>query len=558
MKELLNILFDFFHTEKGLFYLSFVFVLIVPLRDIVLPLLYSSVINAITNGTDLLLPLVVVTVLLIIIQLLEFFIDLHDSKLLSRLQTFIRKKMVLNILDQYEDSIKELELGEINAKLLKFPGVITSLFERLKNHMIPHLLLHLGVVILFFWVDRYLGISLLVTVVLIYIIMLRGPSKCNDVTKKRDVAYNKLYEEIDDNLRNLYSIYGANQKKSEIDRIDKYNSWYNKLYYQTTLCSFNVRSLISPIVIVFILIIMFRIKHLVTSNKVQLSMFIPIFFISMYIINSFMSTDEQVKNIIFEWGMMKGCVDILTSGKKRKPTKKTRKNTPPSQHDEESGLRLVNVSFKFPNQDHMILDKLNLQINSGESVAILGDIGSGKSTVLKLLLGYYRPVKGSIYFNNVNYKELPVKTIRQKIGYVPQVPVLFNRSIIDNILYGNKDTPRQEVEEVLGELGLLSEFKKHKNGLDTKVGKNGSNVSGGQRQLIWCLRVLFKNPEVLILDEPTSSIDEKSKLMLKQLLERYMKGKTIIMVTHDPQILSFAKKFVIIKNGKVDKVKYRG
>jgi ABC-type multidrug transport system fused ATPase/permease subunit len=462
--------------------------------------------------------------------------------------------MVLNILDQYEDSIKELELGEINAKLLKFPGVVTSLFERLKNHMIPHLLLHLGVVILFFWVDKYLGITLLVTVVIIYVIMLRGPSKCNDVTKKRDVAYNKLYEEIDDNLRNLYSIYGANQKNSEIDRIDKYNSWYNKLYYKTTLCSFNVRSLISPIVIVFILVIMFRIKYLVTSNKVQLSMFIPIFFISMYVINSFMSTDDQVKNIIFEWGMLKGCVDILTSGKS---TRQNRKKILPNPQNE-SGLRLVNVSFKFPNQDHMILNKLNLQINNGESVAILGDIGSGKSTVLKLLLGYYRPVKGSIFFNDVNYKDLAVKTIRQKIGYVPQVPVLFNRSIIDNILYGNKETPRQEVEEVLKELGLLSEFKKHKHGLDTKVGKNGSNVSGGQRQLIWCLRVLFKNPEVLILDEPTSSIDEKSKLMLKQLLERYMKGKTIIMVTHDPQILSFAHKFVIIKNGKVDKVKYRG
>jgi ABC-type multidrug transport system fused ATPase/permease subunit len=206
----------------------------------------------------------------------------------------------------------------------------------------------------------------------------------------------------------------------------------------------------------------------------------------------------------------------------------------------------------------MILNGVTLHITQGDSVAILGDIGSGKSTILKLLLGYYKPTRGTVYYNDVNYDDIPMKYIREKIGYVPQVPVLFNRTIMENIRYGNSKITREDVERTLRELNLYKEFAKHKDGLDTKVGKNGSVLSGGQRQLVWCLRVLLSNPDVLILDEPTSSIDEKNKILLKNLLARFMKGKTTIMVTHDPAIVSFASKFVIVKNGRIDSIKTKG
>lgn len=554
MKELKQFLWEFFMKNKGLFLVGSLFIFIVPIRDIVLPLLYSHVVNAINKGESFLQPLMIVTSLLVILQLLDFAADYHDTHFLPKLQAFLRSKIMMKLLDKYENSIQELEIGEINTKLVKLPSVITSLIDRMKNFMIPNMLLHSCAIALFFYVDKYLGLAMMVTVVVMYIVISLAPQRCDKVTMQRDKAFNQLHEEIDDNLRNLYSIYGTNQKKQEISRIERYGEYYNKLYKKTTLCSFKLRSLISPFVMLFIVVLMLRINHMIKTKQVKMSLFIPVFFITLYIINSFMAMDDQLKHIIFDWGIVKSSMDLI----KPLPNQSKRTseiNSHTNDQVQSKGIGLKNVSFKYPNSNNKILNNISLHINSGDKVVILGDIGCGKSTILKLLLKYYKQTSGTVYYDDKSYDDMTIHEIRSRVGYVPQVPVLFNRSIIENILYGNKHTTRKEVEELLDEIGLLEDFNKHKDGLDTKVGKNGSVLSGGQRQLVWCLRVMLSNPEVLILDEPTSSIDEKSKKTLRVLLERFMKDKTVIMVTHDPAIVSFGKKFIVIKEGQVASIR---
>lgn len=550
MKELKQFLWEFFMKNKGLFLLSGLFICIVPIRDILLPLLYSHVVNAINKGQSFVKPLVIVTTLLVMLQLLDFAADYHDTHFLPKLQAFLRSKIMMKVLDKYENSIQELEIGEINTKLVKLPSVITSLIDRMKNFMIPNMLLHSCAIALFFYVDKYLGLSMMITVVIMYVVISLAPQKCDNVTMQRDKAFNQLHEEIDDNLRNLYSIYGTNQKKQEISRIERYGEYYNRLYKKTTLCSFKLRSLISPFVMCFIVVLMLRINHMIKTKQVKMSLFIPVFFITLYIINSFMAMDDQLKHIIFDYGIVKSSMDLI----KPLPNQKTNYNNV-TEVNPAKGIGLKNVTFKYPNSNHLILNNISLHINAGEKVVILGDIGCGKSTILKLLLKYYKQTSGTVYYDNKSYDDMTLHEIRSRVGYVPQVPVLFNRSIIENILYGNKHTTRKEVEDLLSEIGLLEDFNKHEKGLDAKVGKNGSVLSGGQRQLVWCLRVMLSNPEVLILDEPTSSIDEKSKKTLRVLLERFMKDKTVIMVTHDPAIVSFGKKFVVIKEGQVASIR---
>jgi ABC-type multidrug transport system fused ATPase/permease subunit len=553
MKELNEFLWEFFKENKALYLISAIFIFIVPIRDIVLPLMYSKVVDAINKGTSFMQPLIIVTFVLVMLQLLDFASDYHDTHFLPKLQAFLRSKIMMRLLDKYENSIQELEIGEINTKLVKLPSVITSLIERMKNFMIPNMLLHSCAIALFFYVDKYLGIAMMVTVVIMYIVMSMAPQKCDGVTMQRDKAFNQLHEEIDDNLRNLYSIYGTNQKKQEVRRIEKFGEHYNKLFKKTTMCSFTLRSLISPFVITFIVVLMLRINHIVKSKQVDMALFIPVFFITLYIINSFMAMDDQLKHVIFDWGIIKSSIDLIRPLEHN--TKRHKKSKQDSISNDDEGIGLKNVTFSYPNSDTKILNNISLHINKGEKVVILGDIGCGKSTILKLFLRYYKQTSGTVYYNGKSYEEMSLQEIRKRVGYVPQVPVLFNRSIIENITYGNKEVTREEVEKLLDEVGLLSEFKKHKNGLDTKVGKNGSMLSGGQRQLVWCLRVMLSNPEVLILDEPTSSIDEKSKKILRVLLERFMGDKTVVMVTHDPAIVSFGKKFIVIKKGQVESIR---
>lgn len=549
MKEFYDLIWQFIKENKTLFWTSLIFLLIVPIRDILLPLLYSNVVTAINMGTSLVTPLIIITCVLVVIQGMEFFSDWHDTKLFPRLQAFIRRKVMHKILDKYENSIQDLELGEINSKLIKLPAIITTLLERLKTFLIPNMLLHLFAILLFFWIDPIIGLCLFVTVFIMYYVVMKTPQKCDSITMTRDKAFNTLHEEIDDGLRNLYSIYGANQKRSELARLDKYSDKYNEYFKKTTVCSFTLRSIVSPIILIFTISLMIRIQQLVSSKSVDLALFVPVFFITLYIINSFMSMDDHLKHIIVEWGIVKSSLDIMQP----LPRQKQKQQYSIIDFKRQQGIGLQNVTFKFPGASTPVLNNVTLHIEHGESIVILGDIGSGKSTILKMLLGYYTPNNGVVYYDGKTYDQVTMKDIRNKIGYVPQVPVLFNRSIIENILYGNPKVTRKQVEEMLSEFGLLKEFIKHKSGLDTKVGKNGSLLSGGQRQLVWCMRVLLRNPEILILDEPTSSIDEKSKKILSAMLNKYMEDKkhTIIMVTHDPTIMSFATKAVIVKNGQI-------
>lgn len=534
--------------------MSILFLFIVPLHDVGLPILYGRVVENLTSGKSIVFGLVLVTIGILLLQALDFASDYHDTRILPKLQSFIRQRTLLKILDKHEDAIAELEIGAINTKLVKLPAVITNLFERTKNFVIPHMLLHTFAIGLFLSVDKYMALILLVTIVVLYSIIIKGPSKCDKTSVKRDAAFDSLHEEIDDNLRNLFSIYGANQKDKEIDRIRKFNDAYNSLYKETIMCSFGLRAFVFPIIIVFILTLMYRISCLIKNKKVPSAQFIPVFFVTMYIINSFMALDENLKHVIFDWGVVKSSMKLLKPLPNQDEINANNSNNKPLPRRAQDGIGLHNVSFMYSDSNKMNLKDVNLHIEHGEAIAIVGDIGSGKSTILKMLLGYNKPLKGTVYYDGVSYEDIPLQSIRNTIGYVPQVPVLFNRSILENITYGNPNVTRKEVEDLLDEIGLLEEFSSLKNGLNTRVGKNGSGLSGGQRQLVWVLRVILSKPETIIFDEPTSSMDEKSKNRLRYLLDKYFKGKTIIMVTHDPAILSFAEKIVVMKQGRIAKI----
>ena len=131
---------------------------------------------------------------------------------------------------------------------------------------------------------------------------------------------------------------------------------------------------------------------------------------------------------------------------------------------------------------------------------------------------------------------------------MPQSPILFNRTILENICYGNQHVNEEFVVYMMKELGLYEELGPI---LNTKVGKNGSSISGGQRQLVWTLRILLKNPEIVILDEPTSALDEKSKTLFIKLLNKLIDKKTVIIVTHDDTLMRYANRIVTLDKGNI-------
>jgi ABC-type bacteriocin/lantibiotic exporter with double-glycine peptidase domain len=186
-----------------------------------------------------------------------------------------------------------------------------------------------------------------------------------------------------------------------------------------------------------------------------------------------------------------------------------------------------------------------MKIKKGEKVAFVGKIGSGKSTLVKLMMGYQPLVMGSITIGGVSVNNMSDDDIRKNIFYIPQKPKLFNRSLYENIVYGIDSKPsKQHV------LDIMKLYNIHfKMDLDEKVGVEGNSISGGQRQMVWLLRSLLNPAPILIMDEPTSALDPTNKQLINSIIKKTSINKTVIIVSHDKIDPSFRK--IQFEDGKL-------
>jgi ATP-binding cassette subfamily B protein len=548
MKEIIKLFLDYFFKNPIFVTTNILLSLSVPFQDILLPHLYGNIIYAIENNQNILKPFIIVIVIITIIQIICILSDWHDTKLFPKIQQFIRIKMLESTFSNYEVQYQDdILIGDLMSKFIKIPVYITQLYERIKSHLLPYIIAYILAVIYFIYHDKILGISLGILLITYIILIIGSPFYCKERSICKDKIQNELNEEIDDILKNLISVYGSDEQETEIKRINIYEEKYSKAYKKTMTCILSTRIIIIPIIVIFLSIFCYRSIIGINNKSMPPSKFAPLFIILLYILSSIMDLTDHLRDIIFEVGIISNFEDMFA----HKFNNKKAIAIPPSINIPNKGIYISNVSFKYPSSVNETLSNFNLYINNGEKICIIGEIGSGKSTLLKLLLKLIEPSKGLLFLNGIQYNNISVKTLRKKIGYVPQQPILFNRSILENIKYGNKNIKNEDIIILLNQLGLNNEFSHLEFGLNTKIGKNGSKISGGQRQLLWSLRILLNNPEILILDEPTASLDEKTTLLLIKLYDYFMKDKIIIMVTHDNTLMNYGSRILKMENGKL-------
>jgi ATP-binding cassette subfamily C protein len=218
----------------------------------------------------------------------------------------------------------------------------------------------------------------------------------------------------------------------------------------------------------------------------------------------------------------------------------------PFEGKKSASILLNNVSFSY-DKHTKILKNINLEIKEGEKVAIIGETGSGKSTLAQILIGLYPIDSGEIFYNGVEIKEIGYKTIRENVGFVIQSPMMFNNTLRFNLTLG-KNHSDKEIYEALKIAQLYDFVKGLEKGLDTIVGKNGTKLSGGQKQRLSIARVLLDNPKVIIFDESTSSLDNKTEDKLLLALEEYIQDKTVITIAHRKNSIEKADRIINLSN----------
>lgn len=217
----------------------------------------------------------------------------------------------------------------------------------------------------------------------------------------------------------------------------------------------------------------------------------------------------------------------------------------------QGAMEFRNLEFTYPNQQNLALRNINLVIRPGEKVGIIGRSGSGKSSLAKLLVGLYQPDEGSLLVDGVDIRQIDVSEVRHNIGYVAQDIQLLSGTLRDNLISGARYVDDEMVLQA-AELAGVHEFASlHPQGYELQVGERGQNLSGGQRQNVALARALLLDPPILLLDEPTSAMDNTGEERLKQRLHGVIEKKTVILVTHRASLLSLVDRLVVIDRGQI-------
>ncbi|WP_076420638.1 type I secretion system permease/ATPase [Colwellia sp. UCD-KL20] len=223
----------------------------------------------------------------------------------------------------------------------------------------------------------------------------------------------------------------------------------------------------------------------------------------------------------------------------------------PSRTKLSGNISAENIAFKYPTADHEALQQLSINIKQGEKIAIVGRNGSGKTTLAKLLLGLYQATSGSIRFDGLNHQQIHPSDLRRNFGYLPQDITLFHGTVRDNILFGTRQVTEYQLIRAVQLSGVSSFTDNESQGLDRQVGENGIALSRGQRQSIALARAILNAPQILLLDEPTASLDARAEKQFIQSIAATAKDKTLLLITHKMELLHLVDRIIILEKGKL-------
>lgn len=217
-------------------------------------------------------------------------------------------------------------------------------------------------------------------------------------------------------------------------------------------------------------------------------------------------------------------------------------------------VEFKNVCYHYPNEEKAVVKDFNLKVRAGERIAVVGSSGSGKSTVMNLIIGLLNPTEGEIFVDGVSLREMPLQTYRRFLSVVPQNSILFSGSIRENITYGLDKYNEETLQKAVEDADITEFLPSLPQGLDTQVGEHGDKLSGGQKQRVSIARALIRNPRILILDEATSALDNVAEYHVQKAIDRLVQERTTFIVAHRLSTIRNADRIVVMEEGQMVEV----
>lgn len=547
-----KILYGFLKENKSQITLFTFFTLLTsPLESIIIPRIYSGFFKELNKKTIdnkifitylgyLALGLLIINVSYIITSKL-------DTKLVPESYEYIMNYIYRNLLYGYENNYSDLELGRLFKKMNDTPFILTSMFKDC-IFLFPKVVTVLAVNIYFFFLNPILG--LVSTFILLLFLFINGMNfnKCTNIFTQKEKRLEETHQTIQDKLTNLFSIYSFGNIKTEVGQYESKVSKFTKTFKDSMNCTTNTIVVSQVVNFVNFFALSATTVYLFISNKIPKEMLISIFMTIIYYTPIVMTLCKFVPDFANGIGFLTS-IDNFTKELYESEQSESTSDGKEKIKIKEGRILIHNLSFGY-NENTKILDNIYLDIPANQKIALLGGSGSGKSTLIKVIMGYYEVADNTIFIDDVCINKYNLSDLRKQITFVNQNTKLFHKTVLQNIQYGNKMT-RSEIEQLCKSMQVDGVFETLENGLDTDVGVNGDKLSGGQRQMVHILRNMSRKNKIIILDEPTSAIDVENKHHVVRAVEELSKNSTVILITHDTEILYLAGRSVTLNNGKV-------
>ena len=421
--------------------------------------------------------------------------------------------------------------------------------REVKNLILNNGITYISTFFYLFKYDKFISLVYIISVTVILYVTYVYVKNCKDYVKKTEDDYVEIHEQIDDSMNNLISIYTSNKVKDEKKRLENYSNISVNSENKLIKNNAKYRGIFSIIFIIIFIVLNYFSFQIYINKKIKLDILVSIVIINYTILTGFMSIFYNMKDYIDFNERLKVLGDYLNE---MPPILKNTRNNSFKTDDifKEDFIRIEIKNLTFHYENTPIFHNFNLQISKRQKIGLIGKIGSGKSTLVKLLIGLKSIYTGQILINGIDIKRLNIDKLRNYITYIPQHPKLFNRTLYDNITYGLPNTSENKIYDTLNKVGLHDIVKRFKKIMYREVGKNGSRLSGGQRQIVWLLRSLLKDNRMIILDEPTSSLDNDNKNKVIKMIDELSKKRNIILITHDKNVLKNMNRIIKLEKSR--------
>lgn len=536
----------YYKPYKLLFISDMLASLLISLSAMVYPIITRNMLNDFIPNSkyDLIIKFgIILLVIYIIRALLKYFVQFYGHVMGVRIQSDMRKELFGKIQRLPYSYFDNHETGAIMSNLTNDIFEISELAHHGPENVIMCTLMIILSFIYLATINLNLTLIIFASVPFLFFISMNLRKKIREASRKSKIAMSGINAGISSSISGIRVTKAFNNSELEMKKFDGYNKDFieaRKLHFKSFATFNSSTSFITDFFNVICLISggIFLYNGLITFG--DYSTFIVSINLFITPVTTLVQFSEQLEEGIAGFEKF----EKVMSEKEEYDSPNTK-----DYKDLNGDIEFKNVSFKYDSNE--VLDDISFKVKKGQTVALVGESGGGKTTICHLLPRFYNIDSGSIEIDNKNISDITMDCLRRNIGIVQQDVFLFSGTFKENIAYGNLNASMDEIIEASKKANIYDYIMSLPHGFDTQIGERGVRLSGGQKQRLSIARVFLKNPPILLLDEATSALDNTTEIMIQEALDTLKEGRTTIVVAHRLSTIKNADNILVIEHGKV-------